>query len=52
MGHHLESPSAYRVNDLGSLFQVSNFEFLLKENGRLLVRRFDNTCNEDMIRRG
>jgi hypothetical protein len=37
MCHHFESTCADSVHDLGSLVKVSNLEFLLEKNRRLLV---------------
>jgi hypothetical protein len=53
VGHHFETTSAYSVNDLAPFFGIGNLEFLLKENGRLLVGGLDNARHEDGIwRRG
>jgi len=35
-----------------ALLQVRDFELLLQKDRGLLVRRLDNTCYENMIRRG
>jgi hypothetical protein len=43
VSHHLESPGANSINDLGAFTRVGNLELLLKKYGRLLVRGFDNT---------
>jgi hypothetical protein len=37
MCHHFESTCADSVHDLGSLVKISNFEFLLQKDRRLLV---------------
>lgn len=38
MGHHFETTSAYSVDNLAPFFGISDLEFLLQENRRLLVR--------------
>lgn len=52
MGHHLETTSTDSVHDLTALFSVRNLQLLLQEDGGLLVGRFDNSSNEDMVGRG
>jgi len=53
VSHHLEPSSTYCVNDLGTLSDISDLEFLLEENGCLLIRESDDTLYEDMVgRRG
>ena len=51
MRHHLEATRTYGIYDLMPLFQIRDFELLLEKNRCLLVRGFDNTCYENMIRR-
>lgn len=51
MRHHLETFRTYGIHNLGSFFGISNFELLLKEDGSLLVRRLDDTCYEEVVRR-
>lgn len=51
MSHHLETSCAYSVDNLGTFLDVSDLEFLLEEDGRLLVRRLDDASYEGMIRR-
>jgi hypothetical protein len=43
VSHHLKSPGAYSVDDLGALARIGDLEFLLKKYGSLLVGGFDNT---------
>jgi hypothetical protein len=53
MCHHLETPRTDGIDDLGTFVQVSYFEFLLKEDARLLVGRLDDAFHEDVVwRRG
>jgi len=42
MGHHLKPFRADRVDNLGALLSICNFQLLLEENGRLLIRIFDD----------
>jgi hypothetical protein len=49
MGHHLETTSAYSVNNLAPFFCIGDLELLLKKNGRLLVGGLNNARNEDRI---
>ena len=49
MGHHLESLGAYSIDYLGALTRISDLEFLLKKYRRLLVRKFDNSRDKEMI---
>jgi hypothetical protein len=49
MGHHFKTTSAYSVNNLVPFFGISDFEFLLKENRRLLVGGLDNARHENGI---
>jgi hypothetical protein len=51
MRHHLEATRTYGIYNLMPLFQVRDFELLLQKNRGLLIRRLDNTCYENMIRR-
>lgn len=51
MSHHLITTSADGIHDLGSLVCVSDLEFLLQENGRLLIGRLDDTHDEELIGR-
>lgn len=37
MCHHLIATGAYGVDDLGAFVSVGHFEFLLQENGSLLI---------------
>jgi hypothetical protein len=37
MRHHFETPGTDRIDNLGTLVEVGNFEFLLEEDARLLV---------------
>jgi len=37
MGHHLVPAGTYGVDDFGAFVAVSDFEFLLQEDGSLLV---------------
>jgi hypothetical protein len=37
MGHHLIATGTYGVDDLGAFVSIGNFEFLLQENGGLLI---------------
>ncbi len=37
MSHHLETASAYRVDNFGTLVRVGDLELLLQKDGRLLV---------------
>ena len=48
MCHHFESTRA--DSELGSLAKVSNLEFLLEKDRRLLIGKFDNPCNKYMMR--
>ena len=32
MGHHLETPSTDRINDLRALIEIGDLKFLLKKN--------------------
>jgi hypothetical protein len=43
VSHHLEPP-------LGAFTRVGDLELLLKKYRRLLVRGFDNTRDEEMVR--
>ena len=52
MGHHLETASTDSVHNLTSLFNISNLQLLLQEDGGLLVGGLDNSSDEDMVRRG
>jgi hypothetical protein len=49
VGHHLESLGAYSVDDLGALTSISDLEFLLKKYRRLLVRKFNNSRDKEVI---
>jgi hypothetical protein len=49
VGHHLESLGAYSIDDLGALTRISDLKFLLKEYRRLLVRKFDNSRDKEVI---
>ena len=49
MGHHLESLGAYSIDYLGALTRISDLEFLLKKYRRLLIRKFDNSRDKEMI---
>lgn len=51
VSHHLETACAYSVDDLAALLRISNFEFLLQKNGRLLVRSLDDSRHEQVVRR-
>ena len=51
MRHHLETFRTYGIDNFGSFFSVSNLELLLEEDGSLLVRRLDDTCYEEVVRR-
>ena len=46
VSHHLEAFRADGVHYLSSLFSVGDFEFLLKEDRRLLVGGLDYTSDE------
>ena len=37
MSHHLVAPGAYGVDNLGAFVSIGNLEFLLQENGSLLI---------------
>ena len=54
MCHHLETSRTDCIYDLGTFIEVGDFEFLLKEDARLLVGRSDNAFHEDVVwrRRG
>lgn len=54
VGHHLKSLGAYSIDDLGALTRIGDLEFLLKKYRRLLVRKFYNSRDKEMIwwRRG
>lgn len=53
MSHHFEAPRANRVDDFGTFSDIRNFELLLEEDARLLVRRLDDSGDKGMIwRRG
>ena len=52
VSHHLESFGAYSINDLGALTRISDLEFLLKKYRCLLVRKFNNSRDKEVIRRG
>jgi hypothetical protein len=49
VGHHLESLGAYSIDYLGALTRISDLEFLLKKYRRLLIRKFDNSRDKEMI---
>jgi hypothetical protein len=49
VGHHLESLGAYSIDDLGALTRISDLEFLLKKYRRLLVRKFNNSRDKEVI---
>lgn len=51
MSHHLKSPRAYSINDLGALFEVSDLELLLEEYRRLLVRGLYDARDKNVVRR-
>ena len=51
MRHHLETFRTYSIYNLGPLLSVSNLQLLLEEDGSLLVRRLDDTCYEEVVRR-
>jgi hypothetical protein len=51
MCHHLEPSRTDRIDDFSTLFEISNFELLLKENACLLVGRLDDAFHEDVVRR-
>lgn len=53
MSHHLETLCTDRIYDLGTLFEVCDFELLLKEDTSLLVGGLDDAFYEDVVgRRG
>ncbi len=52
MSHHFKAPRTYSVDDFASLLGVGDLEFLLKEDGSLLVGRLDDSGNEEIVRRG
>jgi hypothetical protein len=53
VGHHLEPPCAYGIDDFGAFLDIRNLELLLEENRRLLIGGLDDTRYKDMIgRRG
>jgi hypothetical protein len=49
VGHHLESLGAYSIDDLGTLTRIGDLEFLLKKYRRLLVRKFYNSRDKEMV---
>jgi hypothetical protein len=49
MCHHLETPRTNRIDNLGTLVEVGDFEFLLEEDARLLVGRLDDTLHKDVV---
>lgn len=49
VGHHLESFGAYSIDDLGALTRICDLEFLLKKYRRLLVRKFYNSRDKEVI---
>lgn len=50
MRHHLEAACTYGIYNFMPFLQVRNLELLLQENRGLLIRRLDDTCDENMIR--
>lgn len=54
MRHHLVATGTYGVDDLGAFISIGHFEFLLQENGSLLVRGLDYARDELFVggRRG
>lgn len=54
MSHHFESLRAYSIDDPPAFLEVGDLEFLLEEDGRLLIRGFDDAGHEDVVwrRRG
>ena len=54
MCHHLVATGTYGIDDLGAFVSISNLEFLLQEDGGLLIRGFDDTRDELLVggRRG
>jgi hypothetical protein len=37
------------MDNLGTLVEVGDFEFLLEEDARLLVRRLDDALHENVV---
>ena len=51
MCHHLIATGTYGIDDLSTFVSVSNFEFLLQENGSLLIRGLDYARDELIVGR-
>jgi hypothetical protein len=49
MCHHLVATGTYGIDDLGTFVSIGHFEFLLQENGSLLVRGFDYARDELVV---
>ena len=49
VGHHLESLGAYSIDDLSALTRICDLEFLLKKYRRLLVRKFNDPRDKEVI---
>jgi hypothetical protein len=52
VSHHLESLGAYGIDNLGALTRIGDLELLLEKYRRLLVRKFNNSRNKEVIRWG
>jgi hypothetical protein len=49
MCRHLRTSRTDRIDNLGTLVEVGDFEFLLEEDARLLGRRLDDTLHKDVV---
>lgn len=51
MRHHLKAASANRVDDFQTFIGICDLELLLEKDRSLLIGRFDDARNKDIVRR-